>query len=48
MLMKTKEERSDILDGPTMLMKTHNLVFEATIVMKKRQLSNSVLLSGFA
>ena len=27
MLLKTKENKSDNLDGPTMFMKTNNLIF---------------------
>jgi hypothetical protein len=39
MSLKTKENRSDILDGPTMLMKTSNLIFKATMFMKRNTLS---------
>ena len=39
MLQKTKEESSDILDGPTIFMKTNDLFFEATISMKIKILS---------
>ena len=38
MLLKTKENRSDILDDPTMLMKINDLFFEATIYMKRKGL----------
>ena len=39
MLLKIKENRSDILDGPTMLMKTSNLSFGATMFLKRNALS---------
>jgi hypothetical protein len=39
MLLKIKENLSDILDGPTMFMKTSNLIFEATMFMKRNTLS---------
>ena len=39
MLLKTKENRRDILDGPTILMKTTNLTLKATMFMKKNILS---------
>ena len=40
MLQKTKEIQSHNLDGPTMLMKTNDLIFYATISMKRKQLSS--------
>lgn len=38
-VIETKEESSDILDGPTIFMKTNDLFFEATISMKINILS---------
>jgi len=35
MLMKTKENRNDILDGPTMFMKTNDLIFVTQNVDEK-------------
>jgi hypothetical protein len=39
MFLKIKGNRSDILDGPTILMKTSNLFLKATMFMKRNILS---------
>jgi hypothetical protein len=39
MSLKIKENRSDNLDGPTMLLKTSNLIFKATMLMKIKVLN---------
>jgi hypothetical protein len=38
MLLKTKENTSDILDDPTIFMKIKDLFFKATICMKRQGL----------
>ena len=41
MLLKTKEEHSDILDDPTISMKIKDLIFKATMFMKGKELNSN-------
>jgi hypothetical protein len=41
MLLKTKEEHSDILDDPTISMKINDLIFKATMFMKRKGLNSN-------
>ena len=40
-LLKTKEECNDVLDDPTISMRIKDLIFEATMFMKRKELNSN-------